>query len=224
MFGRSGKGGKEADGKARSAFEREALPHLDAVYSTARYLSRDDREAEDLSQETFLKAWRHWQRYEPGTNCRAWLMRILTNTFYNRVRGAHRELTFLEDVDHAPADASTPDALHRIDPEAQFASLLVGGQVRDAIATLPPDFRTAVVLADLEELSYKEIADIMDCPVGTVMSRIYRGRQLLKKRLHGLAVQQGLVPATEAAEGTDATAVTSLEAYRAQRRAGMGAP
>jgi RNA polymerase sigma-70 factor (ECF subfamily) len=171
MFGwnRSGEdGGKGTD------FEREALVHMDALYRSALYMTRSSEQAEDLVQETYLKAFRAFDRYKRGTNCRAWLFRILTNTFLNTKRRKIRDVAFLDEVDTDQATASPmqPGGAHRFNPEKALEFSDLSGTVKEALASVPADFRTAVVLADMQDFSYKEIAEIMECPVGTVMSRI----------------------------------------------------
>jgi RNA polymerase sigma-70 factor (ECF subfamily) len=207
---------------ARTQFEKEALPHLDALYSAACYMTRHERDAEDLVQETFLKAFRHFDKYQPGTNCKAWLFRILTNTFLNKNRRSVREMSFLDEVDVGDTDGMSPReaTAHLLDPEAGFMSRVVSDTVREALESLPPDFRMAVILADLQDFSYKEIAEVMDCPVGTVMSRIYRGRRLLQKKLLGYAVATGIVTAPPEGDATTLPEPTSIEAWRERKAAG----
>src|SRR6266581_872 len=182
--------------KLRRDFEDEALPHLDALYGTALRLCRNERDAEDLVQDSLLRAYRYWNKFEKGTNCKAWLFKILTNTFINRYHKGRRDQ---EIADLAAADeAATASILsHEVtqssrDPEGAVASRLLSNDVVRALEALPADFRLAVLLCDVEEFSYKEIAEIMECPVGTVMSRLYRGRRLLQRALHDYAVEQGI--------------------------------
>jgi RNA polymerase sigma-70 factor (ECF subfamily) len=207
-------------GKARqlrNEFEREALPHLDALFGTAMRLTRNPRDAEDLVQDALLRAYRFWGQFEKGTNCKAWLMKILTNTFINRYHKARREHELALKV--AAEDDATESVLsHEAhaanrDPEGALASRMLSDDVLRALDQLPTDFRLAVVLCDLEELSYKEIADVMDCPVGTVMSRLFRGRRLLQKALHDYAVEQGIIKSVPAAAVATAE-VVDLEAFR----------
>lgn len=217
--------GKFRVGKARTRFEEEAMVHMDAIYGSALYLTRNERDAEDLTQETFLKAFRHFDKYEQGTNCRAWLFRIMTNTFLNKTRRPVREMSFLEEVDTHDRDTGASEhSAHLLDPEAGFLSRMFGDQVKQALESLPPDFRTAVVLADLQDFSYKEIADIMDCPVGTVMSRIFRGRRLLQKQLFDYAQQQGVITGSFVAELPETTrdGAISLSEYRQKKTATQG--
>lgn len=179
-----------------SAFERDALAALDSLYRTARRLSRDRADAEDLVQDTFLKAFRAADRFEPGTNLRAWLFTILHNTARNRFRDRAREVVSVngEVVDRA-ADASpvgargapgAPGALSAaVDtPETLLLRDTLSAELQSAIDALPESFREAVWLRDVEEFSYAEIAEMLDVPVGTVMSRISRGRHLLFERLN----------------------------------------
>ncbi|MBI5479693.1 MAG: sigma-70 family RNA polymerase sigma factor [Deltaproteobacteria bacterium] len=201
----------------RQEFEREALPHLSALYGTALRLTHDPREAEDLVQDAMLRAFRFFHRFERGTNAKAWLFKILHNTFINRYRRRLREQRLLNELDRAdhyhlvagdPAPAGG-------DPERALSFRLLEGDVQRALAEVPPDFRMAVILADLEEFSYKEIAEIMDCPVGTVMSRLYRGRRILQRLLHDHAVAAGIVkPAGEAAAGAPPPAAPGGAVYR----------
>jgi RNA polymerase sigma-70 factor (ECF subfamily) len=191
--------------KLRSEFEREALPHLDALFGTAMRLTRNPRDAEDLVQDALLRAYRFWGQFEPGTNCKAWLLKILTNTFINRYHKVRRDQELAREVaaddDVAESIVSHEAQAASRDPEGALASRVLSDDVIRALESLPTDFRLAVILCDLEELSYKEIADVMDCPVGTVMSRLFRGRRLLQKALHEYAVEQGIIkPAPAAAD------------------------
>ena len=176
-------------------FEQVALVHLDALYRSALRLTQNRAEAEDVVQETCLRAFRSFHRFNPGTNCRAWLFTILRNAFLNRVRGAGREV-------HEGDAAEGWDALvqrsaeHRPgggSPEEEFFQTVLHGDVDRALKALPLTFREAVVLADLEGLSYKEIAEIIGRPVGTVMSRLSRGRRLLRRALGDFAREHGYV-------------------------------
>ncbi len=203
--------------RRQDSFHTEALPHLDALFNAATYLTRDTREAEELVQETLLKAYRFWSRYKAGTNCKAWLFRILTNTHINRNRNRRRDLVYLDSVDGEGAadDVGLADTsgFYR-DPEADYLYGLVHDDVRNAVEALPEDFKVPVVLVDLQDFSYKEVAEIMECPIGTVMSRLHRGRKLLQKKLRGRAVEAGIVadsPETEPVEPA------SLDAYRQRR-------
>ena len=175
---------------APSAFEREALAALDSLYRTARRLSRDRADAEDLVQETYLKAFRAADRFEPGTNLRAWLFTILHNTARNRFRDRARDTVAIDSevVDRA-ADAPPPGSLGTgsgggENPETLLLRDTLTPELQSAIDALPGAFREAVWLRDVEEFSYAEIAEMLDVPIGTVMSRISRGRRLLFDRLN----------------------------------------
>jgi RNA polymerase sigma-70 factor (ECF subfamily) len=197
----------------RLSFEREALPHLDALYGTAMRLTRNPRDAEDLVQDTLLRAYRFWAKFEAGTNCKAWLLKILTNNFINRYHKLRRDQELAREVaaadDAAESVVSQASSSRSRDPEGAIVASMLSDDVLDALAALPVDFRVAVVLCDLEELSYREIAEAMECPVGTVMSRLFRGRRLLQKALRDYAVAEGVVrPQATPAD------VLDLEAFR----------
>lgn len=217
---------KQSRDKKRDArFEAEALEHLDALYSMALRLTRNDRDAEDLVQDALVKAFRFRTRYEPGSNMKAWLFKILTRTFYNQVRKNRniRKLEVEAEVGwHYERFISTASAAGRA-TEDLLLDAISSERLREAIDELPDDFRTVVLLCDVHGFSYKEIAEIVDCPVGTVMSRLYRSRRQLQKKLHVYAVELGLVPALPPAEeDAPATATSSgasdLDAYRKQRQ------
>jgi RNA polymerase sigma-70 factor, ECF subfamily len=184
-------------GRAVDTFEVELLSHLDTLYSVSCRMTKSSVEAEDLVQDTIVKAMRARAQYQPGTNIKAWLLRILTNTFINRYRRGGLERDVLEGPDADPltdgwVGATTMRAMR--DPETQALKPIIEAEVSRALEALPEDFRLAVVLSDIEELSYKEIAEAMGCPIGTVMSRLHRGRKLLQKTLRDHAVALGIVP------------------------------
>jgi len=213
-------------GKLRTEFEREALPHLDALYGTAMRLTRNPRDAEDLVQDALLRAYRFWGQFEQGTNCKAWLFKILTNTFINRYHKNRRDLEMAQQVaaeEDVNESVVSQDAAERSrDPEGAMVRGMLSDDVLRALDGLPHDFRLAVVLCDLQELSYKEIAEIMECPVGTVMSRLFRGRRLLQKQLRDYAVAEGVIK-----EEKPAADVVDMSAFRAAQKAGSakgGAP
>jgi RNA polymerase sigma-70 factor (ECF subfamily) len=205
------------DSQTREEFEKLSMEHLDPLYSAALRLTKNERDAEDLIQDTFLRAFRFFDKFERGTNLKAWLFKILTNTFINRYRRKVKERTVIEGQEREAIHEyfNSRDASEAAgNPEQYFFDRLLSDDVLKAIDALPPDFRMVVVLADLQEFSYKEIAEVLQCPVGTVMSRLYRGRRLLQKSLRNYARDLGILK-EEAAEG--GTAPTSLEAYRRQR-------
>jgi RNA polymerase sigma-70 factor (ECF subfamily) len=178
------------------SFEVEMLGHLDTLYGVSCRMTKSTAEAEDLVQDTVIKAMRARDQFQPGTNLKAWLLRILTNTFINRYRrgGLERDLLDGPDADSLTdgwVGATTMRAMR--DPETQALTPLVEAEVQRALDDLPAEFRLAVVLSDIEELSYKEIAEAMGCPIGTVMSRLHRGRRMLQKTLREHAVAMGIV-------------------------------
>jgi RNA polymerase sigma-70 factor (ECF subfamily) len=173
-----------------SAFERDALAALDSLYRTARRLSRDRADAEDLVQDTYLKAFRAADRFEPGTNLRAWLFTILHNTARNRFRDRARDTVAINsDIVDRAVSASPPGAQATLSsaadtPETLLLRDTLTPELQSAVDSLPEAFREAVWLRDVEEFSYAEIAEMLDVPLGTVMSRISRGRHLLFERLN----------------------------------------
>lgn len=174
-------------------FQKEALCHKDALLSHALRLTRNERDAEDLTQDTLIKAFKNFEKFEQGTNCKAWLCRIMTNEFISQYRHSHRERMCLDhqsELDENRPDTSDPyydDALY-CEQSEDFSD-----EVTMALKNVPEDFRAIVIMADLQEQSYKEIADQLSIPIGTVMSRLFRGRQILRKKLHDYAVSLGIV-------------------------------
>lgn len=207
--------------RTRAEFEALALPHLDVLYAAALRLTRNDRDAEDLVQDSFMRAYRFFDKFERGTNIKAWLFRILTNTFINRYRRTAKERNLVEGSEReAVAERMMAQESSEFgqNPEQRFFDRLLSDDVLKAIDELPVDFRMVVVLADLQEFSYKEIAEILSCPVGTVMSRLFRGRRLLQKALTGYAQELGIVGVEPAAALTDVQdAPADLQAYRKRR-------
>ena len=185
---------------ARSAaeFERQALVHLDALYGAAYRLTRNPRDAEDLVQDALLRAYRFWDSFEQDSNCKAWLLRIVTNTFINEYQRKKRSARGARRRDgrarrHRRRARPRRRERHASRPERALLDRSVSDDVQRALDALPDDFRTAVVLCDVQGLSYKEIAEIMQTPVGTVMSRLFRGRKLLAAALREFAVAEGYV-------------------------------
>lgn len=187
-------------------FERDALPYLDQMYGAALRMTRNAADAEDLVQETFAKAFSAFHQYRDGTNLKAWLYRILTNTFINSYRKKQREpqQAMTEDVqDWQLARAAEHSSTGLRSAEVEALDRLPDSDVKDALAQLSDDFRLAVYLADVEGFAYKEIAEIMDTPIGTVMSRLHRGRKQLRTLLEDYAVDRGLIPAGVGTEPED---------------------
>jgi RNA polymerase sigma-70 factor (ECF subfamily) len=172
------------------------LVHLDSLYHVALRLTRNRAEAEDVVQEAFLRAFRSFHRFNPGTNCRAWLFTILRNVFLNRVRTQGREVLEAEmgGLDNVEL-AGEPDVDRN--PEEQFLQTMLHGDVDRALTALPLPFREAVMLVDIEGLTYREVADVLSCPIGTVMSRLSRGRALLRRALARFAREHGYVKEEE---------------------------
>ena len=186
---------KAEDVKKRQTFEFEALPHMDALYRTALRMTRNDSDAEDLVQETYVKAYRFWDRFEPGSNCRAWLFKIMTNIFINEYRSKSRSPLAVNvdelDDNFLYGQLATDKAVEN--PEQRFFAKILDDDVKKAIENLPDDFRFVVILSFLEGFSYQEIADIMDLQLGTVKSRLHRGRKLLQKALLDYAIKNGYI-------------------------------
>jgi RNA polymerase sigma-70 factor (ECF subfamily) len=182
----------------RERFVEQAMGHMPSLYTAALRMTRNPADAEDLVQETYLKAYRSFDSFQEGTNLKAWLYKILTNTFINSYRARRRrpEQTELDDVEdlylYRRLGGLEAVAAGR-SAEEEVMDLFTDAEVKDAMESLPEQFRMAVLLADVEGFSYKEIADIMDVPIGTVMSRIHRGRRALQKALYEFGQARGLV-------------------------------
>lgn len=179
-------------------FEREAVPHMDALYNFALRLTGNEDDANDLQQETFLRAFRFFDKFEKGTNCKAWLFRIMKNSFindYQKKRKAPVKLEYeeVEKYYETVKPSNTDDAHLTTD---SFENLL-DDEVSGAIAKLPEDFRTVIILADIEGFTYEEIAEFIDCPIGTVRSRLHRARKMLYVELQGYAASKGYISENE---------------------------
>jgi RNA polymerase sigma-70 factor (ECF subfamily) len=175
-------------------FEREAIPHMNALYNFALKLSGDEDDANDLLQETYLRAFRFFDKFEKGTNCKAWLYRIMKNLYINSykkktsgpIKIDYEEVeNFYENI-----KPSNTDDAHL---EREIFDSLLDDEVSQAIAALPEDFRTVIILSDIEGYTYEEIAEFVDCPIGTVRSRLHRARKMLFVKLHKYAKSKGLV-------------------------------
>lgn len=200
----------------RRLFETEARPHLDMLYSTALRLTRSPVDAEDLVQDTLVRAYRFYDRFEAGTNFKAWLLRIQMNTFVNRYRRATRERQVFDGPMATPVGEGVMGrATMRglTDPVGDAHRQIIAREINRAFEQLSEDARAMVLLADVEELSYKEIAEVMGCPIGTVMSRLHRARKQLKASLQVHAVQLGIIDA----EDEDTEDPVSLEAFRTRK-------
>ena len=188
-------------GRASAAFREEALPHLDAVYRFALRLAGAPDAAEELVQETFLRALRSWDQYTPGTRCKSWLFTICRNVFYREWERGRRHERVLAGLTSSPTGgggmpplvSSVWVATEEADPEGRFFDSFVDEEVLREVDRLPDEYRKVLLLSDLEELSYQEIADLLQIPVGTVKSRLFRGRRLLEEALYDYAVEMGYV-------------------------------
>lgn len=180
-------------------FERDALQYSPQLYSAALRMTRNPADAEDLVQETFLKAYRAYHTFTEGTNLKAWLYRILTNTYINKYRKEKRrpsevDLGDVQDLYLYRQIGSEESASASQSVEERVLDGLVESDIKEAVEELPENFRLPVLLADLEGFAYKEIAEILDIPIGTVMSRLHRGRKAMQKRLWEFARERGLLP------------------------------
>lgn len=177
--------------RERERFVEQALIHVEVLRAAARrYVAREKADADDLVQDTLLRALVAWDQFRPGTDCRAWLLRILTNSFINTYRRARRERRLADHDDLLICPARSRASRQ---PESTLMELLLADEVLEALKCLPQEFRQVVVLADLEGASYREIAQQLGCPIGTVMSRLHRGRKMLEVELRDYARAQGIL-------------------------------
>lgn len=194
-------------------FEREALPHMDALYNFALRLTTDADEADDLLQETYLKAYRFFDKFEQGTNCKAWLFRIMKNSFINMYRRSSKEpdkvdYNDVEEFYHSiRAESTDPNDL-----EQKIFSNILDDDVSSALESLPEEFRTVVILCDIEGFTYEEIADFVECPIGTVRSRLHRGRKMLRAKLLDYAMDRGYEDRDRSRKKTSVSDIDDVEA------------
>lgn len=210
------------DALARKEFEDVALPQLDALYGAALRLTRNPAEAEDLVQDAYVRAYRFWHTFKTGTSIKAWLFTILRNTFINRYHKTNRRRSARSDLESqlsalGPEVAVGHPTSKVPGPEMAISQRITRERIMAALETIPEDYRMAVILADLEGLAYKEIAEVMECPIGTVMSRIYRGRRLLHTLLRDHAAELGLVEPEEAASESAGGNTVDIQTYRTKR-------
>jgi RNA polymerase sigma-70 factor, ECF subfamily len=184
--------------KRQKEFEAEAYPHKDILFNFALRTTGDKDDAHDLLQETFMKAFRFWDKYEKGTNVRAWLFRIMKNSYINRYRKETREpgMVDYDDVENF-YDLIRDDSTDSNDLQKRMYSNMLSDEVIEALQSLPEDFRTVVILCDIEELTYDEISEFLNCPIGTVRSRLHRGRKMLEEKLHEYAKNRGILTEDE---------------------------
>ncbi len=175
-------------------FEREAIPHMNAVYNFALRMTGDEDDANDLVQETYLKAFRFFDKFEKGTNCKAWLFRILKNSYINDYRKAVKEPNKVdyEDVQNFYENVKSDEINSKHYEQDAFSNLL-DDEITKVLSALPEDFRTAIILSDIEGFTYEEIADFVDIPVGTVRSRLHRARKMLYAQLYDYAKDKGYI-------------------------------
>lgn len=205
--------------RLKEEFENACLEQMDSLYNAALRLTNNSADAEELVQDTFLKAFRFSNRFEQGTNLKAWLFRIQTNTFINNYRRKEHERRYQE---RTPSDPLYDEILDReaqefaSNPETHAFSKFFKEELERSLEHLPEEFRLVIVLADIEGFSYKEISEMVCCPIGTVMSRLHRGRRMLQRELLDYAVEMGIRP--EAGKGVGESAPTEISAYRQRQK------
>lgn len=212
---------RRAKAAQRKRFEDACVEHLDALYSAALRMTRNPSNAEELVQDTYVRAFRFADSFEWGTNLKAWLFRILTNTFINGYRHRTHERKYVERAAFEPIYDEVLDSEARqyaADPEAHVFSSFFKRDLDKALDELPEDFRVVVTLADLQGFSYKEISQMVECPIGTVMSRLHRGRKMLQKQLVDHAVAAGIVAEGGLKESGEEP--TDINNYRSKRESG----
>lgn len=199
---------RKSRSKRKWDFKENVLPYVDSLYSTAFRLTRNQEDAEDLVQEAYYKAYRYYDKFEEGTNFKAWLFKILKNTFINEYR---KKKTVPQNVEFSEIEESLESLIKGDDsstPETEYLDKLVDQDVQDALAELPDEYRLVVLLADIEDFSYKEISEILEVPLGTVMSRLYRGRKMLEKTLLSYAREHGYLRDRDPAKIRDKELIT----------------
>lgn len=212
----------ETEQELAERFERDALPLLDQLYGAALRMTRNPSDAEDLVQDAYIKAFQGFRSYRPGTNLKAWLYRILTNAYINDYRKAQRrpaEYATEDITDSQLAETASHHSTGLRSAEVEALALLPDEEIREALMDLKEDYRMVVYYADVEGLPYKEIAEIMDTPIGTVMSRLHRGRKQLREALHNVAVERGFVRSepTEGGPGRQSSSETTGQAARSEK-------
>lgn len=206
----------------KERFEREALIHLNSVYRLAISMTNNEEEAKDITQETMLKAFRFFHTFQEGTNCKAWLFKILINTLINKKRKKKIEHSFMEELDITNSDATEiiEQSRYYNEPQDEIIKKLTHEDIMKIVEILPKDYRTAVILADIEGFSYREISEIMDCPIGTVMSRLFRGRKFVRTKIikrFGLKREKSKDEKFDSKNERE-NSVTSLEKYIKEKK------
>lgn len=203
------------------------MPFVDALYNTAYRMTRNSEDAEDLVQETYLKAYKYYDKFEVGTNFKAWLFKIMKNTFINnyRKKQAAPPQSDFADIEESFESQVSEEVTRKVkDPEEELLEDVLDEDVQRALEELPEDYRMVVLLADLEGFAYKEIADILDVPVGTVMSRLYRGRRRLEEAMLSYARDHGYIREGEPAKMRSRNLASKVDKRRSQSRKDNGGP